>query len=199
MKPLLIGIACLSFCQISFSASISAESARSKATCEIGEPTITKVERDGELIYTFTHPISFNIVGIDPGFFPICNVWISQNTKTTNLMAGWKFSDLPSMTDVWSNAGADKRGGICGRNGSFITRERRGRWFSQGTPLPSECTIQYSITLIKDSPNSAGGDDLCPLIGIEITSHPNPALSADTKIRCAPACKVVVKSVVDRK
>ena len=174
------------FCQVALGAvTITANGGGNSATCSISDSTITPQTNGNTVTYTFKHIINFKQdVAKSSKLTPRCKVQFSPNTKTSDLIGGWKFQ-AKTLDDINFSTSASTCSTLTTIPYDFSLQDIPGI-FAKSIQVSnlvraSSCqfTLSYSIVLVND-PNSTPSSAILlnPLINFGIRDGDFGSLSA---------------------
>lgn len=179
---LFLSLVVFGFCQFAWAAVTVSGSNKfgETANCSLEDATVTKTPGSNTLTYQFSHSGKFTLNPLaNSGLAEICKVQLSSNTKTSDLVGGWKFqaatvndisfsassSTCPNRLSIIGLASMDLGASIS----TFKKTLRVTSINSQTTTCPF--TLSYSIVLVPDSNSSQGNNPLQPLIHVGLVDE----------------------------
>ena len=173
---LFISLVLFWFCQVALGAvTITANDGGNSATCSISDSTITPQTNGNTVTYTFKHIINFKQnVAKSSNLTPRCKVQFSPNTKTSDLIGGWKFQ-AKTLDDINFSTSASTCSTLTTIPNDFSLTDIPGITAksiqASGLIRSNSCqfTVSYSIVLVND-PNSTPSSTILlnPLINFGI-------------------------------
>ena len=165
------------FCQFAWAAVTVSGSNKfnETANCSLEDATVTKTPGSNTLTYQFSHSGKFTLnPTTNSGLAEICKVQLSSNTKTSDLIGGWKFqaatlNDIPFSfsSSTCANRLSTVNLASMDLGASNSTAKKTFRVTSINSQA-STCsfTLSYRIVLVPDSNSSQGINPLQPLIHV---------------------------------
>ena len=165
------------FCQFAWAAVTVSGSNKfnETANCSLEDATVTKTSGSNTLTYQFSHSGKFTLnPSTNSGLAEICKVQLSSNTKTSDLIGGWKFqaatlNDIPFSFSSSTCANRLSTVNLASMDlGASNSTDKKTFRVTSINSQASTCsfTLSYRIVLVPDSNSSQGINPLQALIHV---------------------------------